>query len=247
MYTFDSKIRYSEIGPDEKLTLESLIDYFQDCSTFQSEELGVGLGYMREHRCAWVVNYWQLEIGRLPRLTEAVRTGTSPYEFDGFMGLRNFWMDAAGERLVTASSVWSLVSTDNFLPTRVPERMLEAYRLSERLEMEYLPRKIRVPKDGGQAQEPITVARYHLDTNRHVNNGQYVRMAMGLLPEGAEAARLRMEYRRQAVLGDVITPVCYRQEENAPQGMDAHRQAVLTVSLNGADGRPYAVAEMKLR
>ena len=41
MYTFDSRIRYSEVGEDKRLTLISLVDYFQDCSTFQSEDLGI--------------------------------------------------------------------------------------------------------------------------------------------------------------------------------------------------------------
>ena len=34
MYTFDSRVRYSEIGEDKKLTLNSLLNYFQDCTTF---------------------------------------------------------------------------------------------------------------------------------------------------------------------------------------------------------------------
>ena len=36
-YSFTSRIRYSEIGEDGCLTLPGLINYFQDCSTFQSE------------------------------------------------------------------------------------------------------------------------------------------------------------------------------------------------------------------
>ena len=44
MYTFDSRVRYSETDSGGKLTMASLINYFQDCSTFQAEELGVGEG-----------------------------------------------------------------------------------------------------------------------------------------------------------------------------------------------------------
>ena len=32
-YSFD-RVRYSEIGEDKSLTLNSVINYFQDCSTF---------------------------------------------------------------------------------------------------------------------------------------------------------------------------------------------------------------------
>ena len=39
MYQFQSRIRYSEVDSEGRLTMASLINYFQDCSTFQSEDL----------------------------------------------------------------------------------------------------------------------------------------------------------------------------------------------------------------
>ena len=36
MYEMKSRVRYSEVGADRKLTLISLIDYLQDCATFHS-------------------------------------------------------------------------------------------------------------------------------------------------------------------------------------------------------------------
>ena len=37
-YEFEGKVRYSEIDHRATMTLPALINYFQDCSTFQSEE-----------------------------------------------------------------------------------------------------------------------------------------------------------------------------------------------------------------
>ena len=37
MYQFDSRVRYSETGENGELTLTGMINYLQDCSTFQSE------------------------------------------------------------------------------------------------------------------------------------------------------------------------------------------------------------------
>ena len=62
MYSFESRIRYSETGSDGKLTILSLMDYFQDCSTLQSEDLGVGLSYLLERNMVWVVSSWQIAI-----------------------------------------------------------------------------------------------------------------------------------------------------------------------------------------
>ena len=71
MYTFESRIRYSETDPRRVLTPESMINYFQDCSTFQSEDLGIGFSYLEERQLAWLVNYWQVDILRMPALGAA--------------------------------------------------------------------------------------------------------------------------------------------------------------------------------
>ena len=40
-YSFDAKIRYSETDSEGKLTLSSLLNYFQDCVTFHCEDIGL--------------------------------------------------------------------------------------------------------------------------------------------------------------------------------------------------------------
>ena len=236
MYSFESRIRYSEVDRSRRLTVEKLIDYFQDCTTFQSEGLGVGLDYMQERHIAWVINYWQISLARRPAMGEQVVIGTIPYEFKAIMGMRNFWMDTAeGERLAVANSVWTLLDMEEMKLLRIPEEISGKYELSPKLEMDYSPRKIAVPKTGGETLEEITVRLHHLDTNQHMNNAQYVHFAAMYLPADAEVTELRVEYKRQAMLGDHIIPVLYRMADN-----------ILLVSMNGTDGQPYAVVEMHL-
>ena len=43
MYTWDSRVRFSEIGEDKRLTLDGILNYFQDSSTFHSEDIGNGM------------------------------------------------------------------------------------------------------------------------------------------------------------------------------------------------------------
>ena len=53
MYIFDSRVRYSEIEEDRSLSLFSAVNYFQDCSTFQSEDLKLGIEYLSNIQKAW--------------------------------------------------------------------------------------------------------------------------------------------------------------------------------------------------
>ncbi|MCH5256184.1 MAG: acyl-[acyl-carrier-protein] thioesterase [Lachnospiraceae bacterium] len=234
MYTFQSRIRYSEIDKDGNLTLESLLDYFQDSSIFHSEELGLGVDYLAEKNIAWVLSSWQIVVERYPHLCENVVIGTAPYEFKGFIGYRNFWMDTeAGERLAYANSVWSLMDLSKMAPAKPPVEMVEGYALSEKLEMDYAPRKIVVPSCG-KSQDLIEVKAHHLDTNGHVNNGQYVRMAMEYVPDNFHIRQLRAEYKKPAVLNDKIFPVVSANEDGT----------IYTVSLNGENGDPYSIIEL---
>lgn len=206
MYTFDSRIRYSEVDSEGRLTMAALINYLQDCSTFQSEDLGLGVEYLKETHLVWVLCFWQIIVERYPVLGEKVTIGTQPYDLKGFLGYRNFAMlDERGNYIAKANSLWSLLNTETGKPTAVPEVMVERYTRAPRLEMEYSSRKIAVPEESVR-QEPLTVKKHHLDTNHHVNNQQFLDMAMDFLPEGFSIGQVRAEYKKQAFLHDVLVP-----------------------------------------
>ncbi|WP_318709089.1 acyl-[acyl-carrier-protein] thioesterase [Candidatus Acetatifactor stercoripullorum] len=233
MYTFDSRVRYSETDSEGKLTLSSLLNYFQDCSTFQSEELGMGISYLRERHLVWVLSSWQIVVDRYPGLCEKVQTGTFPYAFKGFLGYRNFTMtDSEGAYLARANSLWTLLCTDTEKPAMPPKEMIEAYALEEKLDMDYAPRKIQIPGESVH-KEPIVVKKHNLDTNHHVNNGQYVDIAMEYLPEDFTVGQLRAEYKKQAFLDDIFYPYVAGEENK------------IVVVLADADDRPYVCVEFQ--
>lgn len=206
MYTFDSRIRYSEVDSEGRLTMAALINYLQDSSTFQSEDLGLGVEYLKETHLVWVLCFWQIIVERYPVLGEKVTIGTQPYDLKGFLGYRNFAMlDEKGNYIAKANSLWSLLNTETGKPTAVPEVMTERYTRAPKLEMEYSSRKIAVPGESVQ-QEPLTVKKHHLDTNHHVNNQQFLDMAMDFLPESFCIGQVRAEYKKQAFLHDVLIP-----------------------------------------
>lgn len=231
MYLFDGRIRFTEVDSEGKLSLNALLNYFQDCSTFHSEDLGIGVDYLKENHLVWVMSSWQIVVERYPRLCEQVRIGTLPYEFKGFLGMRNFAMiTTQGEYLAKANSLWSLLNTDTGKPTLPTELMREKYVLEERLPMDYAPRKIVVPKSG-ESREVIVVKKHHLDTNHHVNNGQYVDMALEFLPDGFVITQMRAEYKKQAFLDDVLYPYVAVEENR------------YIISLTDTEGKPYVIVE----
>lgn len=233
MYTFDSRVRYSEVGEDGKITISALMDYMQDCTNFHSEDLGVGLAFHKEKALMWVLNSWQIIFNRFPKMGERITVGTQSYGCKKMIGYRNFLVtDSQGEQVAIANSLWVLIDLKRGRPIAIAPEIGDVYGQHEPLEMAYASRKICVPEDG-QVKEGIIVREYHLDTNHHVNNAQYVAIAREALPEELRIREIRAEYKKAAVLGDVLIPRISR-EENA-----------CTVVLCSREDTIYAVVWMK--
>lgn len=235
MYGFDSRVRYSEVDERQMLTTEAMVNYFQDCTTFQSEDNGRGVEYMRARHKAWMLSSWQIVIDRLPKLGEHIRISTWPYDFKAMFGYRNFMIqDADGVTLIKANSIWFLYDTDANRPLKVQEEDLKGYGIGaeEPLAMPPAPRKIPVPAVYTEG-DPVTVTAHHIDTNHHVNNAKYVEIAMEALPETTTLKELRVEYRKAAVVGDVMIPRITKEDD------------IYTVVLSSTEGQPYAVVWMR--
>ena len=234
-YEFHSHVRYSECGEDGRLSLKSVVDYFQDTATFQGEHLGIGVGYLKKQNIAWILTSWQIITDHFPKLAEPVTAQTWAYDFKNFYGLRNLvLLDGEGRKAAWANSVWVLMDMKRMRPVKVPPLLLEKYGSDEPLEMEYAPRKIKEPETG-EEMTPFAVVKTHLDTNHHVNNGQYIEMARTYLPEKFVLYETRVEYKAQAHLGDLICPKVCTED------------GVVTVSLRDEEGRSYCVVRFAER
>lgn len=236
IYKFDEEVRFSETDENGRLTLTALVNLFQDAAIFQSEHSKIGFQYLRPKNQAWLLSSWQIVINRMPVVCEPVETSTWTYDFRDFYGYRNFTLKTGeGEMLAYANSVWFICDTERQVPVKVDDTSIRVYGMEPRLDMNYLPRKIKIP-EGGETMESFRVEKHHLDTNHHVNNGQYIDMASQYLSEGVKIRQVRAEYKKQARLGDLIVPVVVRS-------CDGY---VMTVELNSEEGRPYAVIELEI-
>jgi len=232
IYSFESRIRYSEIDQRGRLSLPSLINYFQDCSTFHSEDIGLGYEKIRKRGRVWVLSSWHIEIIELPKLGDEVKVKTFATSFKGTQGNRNFIMVNVNDKVCAyANSIWVLVDTNSGMLTRITEEDYKPYGTLKALEMEPVSRKIE-RLENAVNYPTLSVLKQHLDTNNHVNNGQYVQMALEILAEDIPIKRLRVEYKKPAVYGDVIYP---------KMAQDSTRTVI---ELQDEGGNPYTIVEI---
>ena len=211
MFTFDSIVRYSEIDYREKLNILGVLNYFQDCSTLQSESLGAGVKALHDKNLVWVISTWQIDVKRYPELGERITIGTFPYKFKGFFGMRNFMIkDEKGDMIAMADTLWTLLNYKEGKPERITDEIMKGFELEEPLPMENVKGRIVIPENI-KACPQIEVKMHHLDANMHVNNGKYVQMITEMI-DIRDFKRLRVEYRKQERLGEILTPYLYEDE-----------------------------------
>ncbi len=231
MYKMTSCVRYSECGPDNKLTPGALINYFQDCTTGNSERMGVGNSFLRARNRAWILTSWQIEIYRYPQCGEDIEVHTWATGFKGMFGPRDFLMQTPeGEKLACAHSLWVYMDTQAQEIVKIEDDDISMYEIGEPILMEKVSRKIKVPEEV-QMVDTFKVHKYHIDTNNHMNNCHYVQMAREALPQGFQVKKMRVEYKNSAMYGDTIL---------LKRGIEDNR---VVAQLCREDNTVYAVVE----
>ena len=243
MYTFKSTVRFSETGKDSKLTIPHLISYFQDCSTLHGNEAGLDRKKLIKMERAWFLSSWQIVINKRPGIDEKIEVETRAYEIRGFYGLRNFIMyNEAKEVCAYANSIWFYVDTKKGRPVKYEQKDGTGFEIDEEFPMEKADRKIIIPENADKTikGDRLKVIESHLDSNYHMNNREYVRIALDFMPDSFDIddlRQIRVEYKKAAVLDEIMVPVYYFDVENKK----------IFVSLENEAGENFAKVEFELR
>ena len=213
MYSLKYKVTTSTCDSEGRLKLYSALQMMQDCSEMWIDSEPGVKEYFAAQNMAQLLASRQVEIIRVPEYKEELTVTTSVYGMKPMFGFRNTYIyDAEGKPCYKTWSMGAFVDKTNGKLKRVDDATIASMTLEPQLEMNYGDRRIILPREGGEAQEPYKVLRADIDYNKHMNNANYVRIAMELLPEGFEVKCLRVEYRVAAKLGDVLVPVVYNVE-----------------------------------
>jgi len=213
MYSLKYKVTTSTCDSDGRLKLYSALQMMQDCSEMWIDSEPGVKQYFTEQNMAQLLAFRQVEIIRVPNYKEELTVTTSVYGMKPMFGFRNtFIRDAAGQPCYKTWSMGAFVDLANGKLKRVDDATIASMTLEPQLEMTYRDRRIILPKEEGETLEPIKVLRADIDYNKHMNNANYVRMAMELLPDDFVVKGLRVEYRVAAKLSDMLIPTIYRIE-----------------------------------
>ncbi|MCR5014113.1 MAG: hypothetical protein K6A28_04985 [Bacteroidales bacterium] len=213
MFSLNYKVTTSTCDSDGKLKLFSALQMMQDCSEMWIDSEPEVKAYFEHENMAQLLASRQVEILRVPQFKESLTVTTSVYGMKPMFGFRNtFIYDAEGKPCYRTWSMGAFVDKANGKLKRVDDAVAQSLLIEPQLEMNYRDRRVILPKEGGQGYAPVPVKRSDIDYNRHVNNANYIRIAMELLPEDFVIKDMRVEYRVAAKLGDTLSPTVFQIE-----------------------------------
>ena len=231
MYTLNYKVTTSCCDSEGKLKLYSALQMMQDCSEMWIDSEPTARKFFTENNMTQLLATRQVEVLRVPHYKEDLTVTTSIYEVMPMYGFRNtFIRDAQGQPCYRTWSMGAFVDLSTGKLARIADDAIASLTLDPKQEMNYRGRRIIQPKQEGNLMESVKVIRADIDYNRHMNNANYVRIAMELLPEGFEVRDMRVEYRIAAKLGDMLTPTLYPIDGGYIVALDI-------------DGQPSAIIE----
>ena len=232
MFEYTFHVGYSEVDQNLIMTPSAVLARLEDCTVFHSEASGMPMKPARDMKEAWMVVSWQVLFSAWPRLNDEITARTLTTRFHGFEGDRDYTIrDGDGRVLIKANSRWVYMDLAEQHPIRVPEAVACAYGMEEPLVMERAPRRLTLPRGLEAAVgDGVRMTVSSLDNNGHVNNLEYIRIALGYVNASIESIReMRVEYKAQAHLGDLLTPYVYTVDKN------------VYVSLVNEEQRPCAI------
>ncbi len=211
MYSLNYIVTTSTCDSGGRLKLYSALQMMQDCSEMWIDSEPGVKQFFTEQNMTQLLATRQVEIIRVPEFKEKLTVTTSVYGMKPMFGFRNtFIYDEGGKPCYKTWSMGAFVDKSSGKLKRVDDSTIASMNIEPQLEMNYKDRRVILPKEGGMVMEPVKVLRADIDYNKHLNNANYVRLAMELLPEGFNVKGLRVEYRIAAKLGDVLTPTIYK-------------------------------------
>ena len=169
-----------ETGPDGKLNLYSLFDFFQDIASDHAVSLGYGRDDLLKNNNFWVLSRIYAEINKLPHWGESIILKTWPRGTDRLFALRDFEVRYPdGTTIALATSSWLIVDQTTRRIQR-PDETLTSYR-SVLLGGNALSRnatKLEPAEPEGQNTQSFNVKVSDLDINLHTNNVRYLKWAI---------------------------------------------------------------------
>ena len=208
-YSIRTSVDVHDVDFNGVAKTSSILRYVQTAAQCQLTDGGMSYDELKMQNRAFLLSKLKMEVVRPIRAYEPLRAVTYPCESRGYSFLRCYSLEADGETVARAVSVWALIDTEARSLVRVSDFNLNLPTLPQN---DVVLKHFRLPSTladvGGYG-----VHYGDVDQNRHMNNTKYPDMFSNFLPlDGKFIKTISINYQNEAQIGDKLR--VQRAEEN---------------------------------
>lgn len=190
-HVMETVVSFADVDRDEVLLLPRLFKLLQEVAIRHANQFGTGTNAVTQRGESWVLNRIAVQLARYPRATETLRVETWSTGIRGFKGFRDFRVfDAAGETVISGSSLWLYISLATQAIVRVPREVAATFPVGAEAPVFPGLEDMEFAGPGPGAHAFHYQLRYSdVDVNQHVNNAAYLDLVQSALASHAGRAR----------------------------------------------------------
>jgi medium-chain acyl-[acyl-carrier-protein] hydrolase len=175
-------IRAAEVDFRNKLKLSSLFLLMQETAIRHVDQYHIGIDYLAEHNCFWVLSRVKLHMQELPASESKITINTWPTGSDMLFAVRDFAFCNKDNNLIgRATSSWLILDKHSHRPQRHDMLSHLEYPAMDKLFDGHAP---KLTPHASMTLSHSQTARYcNIDLNGHVNNAMYVDWMFDTLTE----------------------------------------------------------------
>ena len=197
---------------NDRISIKSILNIFQDVASIHAEEIGVGYQEMLNKNLYWVLSRIKIDIIQMPEINQSVIVETWPHEkgrIDFDRDLRILSED--GKVLIIGTSKWCVIDTINRKLQR-SDNINYNGEIYPKLNYEDKLNKISIPNNEIIEKSKYKVAYSDLDHNLHMNNTNYANLVMNTI-KNKKISHFEINFLNECRLDDEIT--LYHTSDNS--------------------------------
>lgn len=200
MYKRETRIRFSEVDKSGFLTMGALLRLFQDLIFTYVADKNLGEEYTAKTGCTWFRLSWQIDVIKMPRVTQRVTLSTHITEVRQSLVYMEIEMrDEDGNRLAIAEDMLAYYNIEEGTVEIQDESIWPHEDFGEKSQHLFRGRKIAVSKANQfSLEQTFKITRHMLDLNGHANNVRLIEKALEICGlEDYDVKSLRAEFKNQ--------------------------------------------------
>lgn len=207
VYSVPFPVLSHDVDPGGHLRIDALAGLLHETAWRHAERSGMGFRALQQIGLLWVVSRFQLRIKHPAQRGEMIMVRTWPRDMNRLYAFREFQvLDGNDDIIATATGMWIIIDFETRKPVNL-KRFRNHFTFHDRTTIQPAVPRLSSPETF-QYQANQTVGWLDLDFNHHVNNLNYIRWVLQLLPPAVPASHfitdLIVNYSGEARLGDQL-------------------------------------------